>query len=73
MKDSEKAKIVYAALRKRYLKPSRFVIPNIYFFDEAYNETDYLVVNKNDHIYDIEVKVSRQTSKTILRRLRSMK
>lgn len=70
MKDSEKAKIVYAALRKRYLKPSRFVIPNIYFFDEAYNETDYLVVNKNDHIYDIEVKVSRADFKNDFKKIK---
>lgn len=63
MKDSEKTKIVYKALKERYYKPSRFVVPNIYFFPEPYTETDFLVVNRNNHIYDIEVKVSKSDFK----------
>lgn len=41
-----------------YYKPYYFV-PNIYFFNPPYTETDALIVKENGFLYDIEIKVTK--------------
>lgn len=54
-KDIEKA-------MTNYYQNAQYVVPNVYFFDDA-GETDLLVVNQNNFIFDIEIKVSKSDYK----------
>lgn len=42
-----------------YYKSARYVVPNIYYFNHPYTETDLMVVKDSGMTYDIEIKVSR--------------
>lgn len=47
------------SLRQHFSNNSRYMVSNIYAFDQHYLETDFLVVKENGMISDIEIKISR--------------
>jgi len=54
------AKDIQSILAKYYSNGVRYLVPNVYFFGEAYCETDLLVIKEgNGWVYDIEIKISR--------------
>lgn len=48
---------------------SLYNVSNIYFFEHPYKETDFLVIQNNGHIYDIEIKISKADFKADFKKI----
>lgn len=57
------AKDIDRHLRNHFENNSRYMVSNVFAFDQYYKETDFLLVKDNGFIFDIEIKVSRSDFK----------
>lgn len=64
------AKNIDDCLRAHFSNNSRYMVSNVYAFDNFYKETDFLIVKENGYIYDIEIKVSKSDFKADFKKLK---